>query len=363
MKKISLLILFILSFVASNAQIDPTLLLGLTHATTAEINAMTNPIEGTLLYNSSEGSVQLYNGSAWADAVELPADLLDGDDNTTYTAGNGLLLTGTSFSINNSIIAPDWNNITNIPSNLDTSNTNEIQTLSISGNDLSISGIGGNTISLPNLSETTTNLSQNITSGIITYTNEASSTQTAKIISTDLNNALNVGSDGGAFFESNVSTTTIKVDQSIVWSGNVNDSDIHQNGTLTVNETRADTGWTHANPSTIQYQGSPDHIKIDLMAVANNTGNHWALPHIKVFRNGVEIGEGSGLHMDDSNSYSGRTTTVISMIDPSPGTNPVYTFTTLEDDSRTMNNPTLPNLSPVSLVAIEKVDVVVSITN
>ena len=363
MKKISFLLLAFLTFSGLYGQLDPGLLFQLTNATTAEIDGLDNLQPGTLIFDTTLGNMVLFNGSEWGNAVELPSDILDGDDDTTYSAGTGMLLTGTSFSVNNSVISPDWSNITNKPSNLDTSTTNEIQTLSISGNDLTISGTGGNTVSLPSTSETTTSLSQSATSGVITYTNEASATQTANIISTDSNNALSVGSDGGAFFESNVSTTTIKVDQSFVWAGSVNDTDIHSNGTLTVNQSRADSGWSFSGPSTISYDGSPDHVVIDLMAVANNTGSHWAHPHIKVFRNGVEIGEGSGLHMDDSNSYSGRTTTVISMIDASPGTDPTYTFTTLEDDSRVMNNPTIVSLSPVSLVAIEKVDVVVSITN
>jgi len=363
MKIFNVFIVIIFSYCGLNAQIDATLLLGLNTATTTEINAIANPIEGTLIYNTTDNAIQVYTGAAWEETVELPADLLDGDDDTTYTAGAGLALSGTSFSVNNSTIAPDWSNITNIPTNLDTSNTNEIQTLSLSGNNLSISGTGGNTVTLPSISETTTTLSQNTTTGVVSYTNEATVTQTANIISTDANNALSAGSDGGAFFESNVTTSTIQVDQSFIWAGSVNDPDIHVNGTLTVNQSRADTGWALTGASTLTYTGTPDHVKIDLMAVANNTGNHWAHPHIKVFRDGVEIGEGSGLHMDNSNTYSGRTTTVIAMVDPAPGTNPVYTFTTLEDDSRTMNNPTIVSLSPVSIVAVEKVAVVVSITN
>lgn len=357
LKKIGLFILFLMCYLGVSAQLDASLLLGLTHATTTEINAMSNPIEGTLVYNSTSGSMMIYNGNNWVNAVDLPADLLDGDDDTMYTAGNGLILTGTSFSVNNSIIAPEWSNITDIPTNLDASNTNEIQVLSKSGNTISLNNGGGS------VTETVTGMKQDDSTGIIFHSNEEGTIAEADVISRDTNNALKVGSDGGAFFESNVSANTIKVDQSFVWAGNVNDPDIHENGTLTVNQTRSDTGWSFANPSTLRYEGTPDHVKINLMAVANNTGNHWAHPHIKIFRNGIEIGEGSGLYMDDSTTYSGRTTTVISMIDPLPGTNPVYTFTTLEDDNRTMNNPTIPNLSPVSLVVIEKVDVVVSITN
>jgi hypothetical protein len=44
-----------------------------------------------------------------------------------------------------------------------------------------------------------TNLSQNTATGVISYTNEASATQTARVVSTDANNNIRVGSDGGAY--------------------------------------------------------------------------------------------------------------------------------------------------------------------
>ena len=195
-----------------------------------------------------------------------------------------------------------------------------------------------------------------------TYTNNLGGTSTT----IPANSSLEVQSNGSVWQSlsaSTVSTTTIEVDQSYLWTGTVNDSDIHSNGTLTVNESRADNGWTFADPSTITYSGTPSYVKINLMAVVNNTGSHWPIPHIKVFRNGQEIGEGSAMYLSNSNSYSGRGTVAISMVDSNPGTNPVYTFTTLEDDTRTMNDPTIPSLSPVSLLAIEKVAVVVSVSN
>ncbi|MBT8299242.1 MAG: hypothetical protein KJO52_12985, partial [Maribacter sp.] len=52
----------------------------------------------------------------------------------------------------------------------------------------------------PHTVETTTSLSQNTTTGVITYTNEASSPQTANVVSTDANNSIKVGLDGGAYF-------------------------------------------------------------------------------------------------------------------------------------------------------------------
>ncbi len=394
MKTTGFLVIMLFFCIKASAQIEGNLLLGLTHATTAELSTINNPIEGSLLYNSTEKKIYIFNDSNWAPVFNLPADLADGDDDTVYIAGSGLNSIGTTFSVDNSSIAPNWGNIANIPPNLDLDSTNdfngqwnsligipsgfsdnvdhvddadsdatnEIQNLSISGNSLTISGPGGNTVALPLTTETTTNLVQDTSTGVVTYTNEAATAQTVDIVSSDLNNDISPGSDGGAYLNSTISTTTVQIDQSTVWAGQVNDSDIHSNGTLTVQQTRADAGWSLAAPSTISFVGSPDYVKIDLMAVANNTGSHWAHPHIKVFRNGQEIGEGSGLHMDNSGSYSGRTTTVISMTDASPGTNPIYSFTTLEDDNRTMNNPTIVQLSPVSLIAVNKVDLISSVT-
>lgn len=357
MRRILVIAVFMFAGSFVSAQIDGNLLLGLTHVTDLELQNIQTPVEGSLLYNSTDKKVMVFNNSGWVDTVELSSDLLDGDDDTTYSAGSGLLLSGTTFSVNNATIAPNWNNLTNIPNTLDLSNTNEIQVLSKIGNTISLN-LGGGTIT-----ETETNLTQDNSSGVITYSRESGATSTANVVSTDTNNAITTGADGGAFLEQNITTTMLQVDQSYIWAGVVNDTDIHSNGTLTVNQNRADTGWSFAGPSTISYSGSPDHVKIDLMAVANNTGSHYAAPHIRVFRNGQQIGEGGAYHLDNSNSYSGRMTTNLNMVDSNPGTNPVYTFTTLEDDTRTMNNPTITSLSPISLVAVEKADVVVSISN
>ena len=143
----------------------------------------------------------------WANITNVPADILDGDADTQYNAGAGLALTGTDFSIDDTgatagqilssdgaggfnwvndqttaatIVSTDAGNIVTSggdggaflenadidatfaseaeltaaiiateAADGDRSDTNEIQTLSISGNDLTISGVGGNTVTLP----------------------------------------------------------------------------------------------------------------------------------------------------------------------------------------------------------------------
>lgn len=74
----------------------------------------------------ANGQVLKYNGSTWAPAADV---------NTTYTAGTGLSLSGTTFSA------------------VDASTSNEIQTLSLVGTTLSLSN-GGGSVGLPSGSTT-----------------------------------------------------------------------------------------------------------------------------------------------------------------------------------------------------------------
>ena len=50
--------------------------------------------------------------------------------------------------------------------------------------------------------ETVTNLSQNNGTGVITYTNEENTNQTANVVGAETNNSITVGTNGGAFYES-----------------------------------------------------------------------------------------------------------------------------------------------------------------
>ena len=63
-----LIILFFLVSISSVAQIEPGLLLGLTNATTVEMNAVTTAATGSLLYNTTEGRLYMFDGSSWVRA-------------------------------------------------------------------------------------------------------------------------------------------------------------------------------------------------------------------------------------------------------------------------------------------------------
>jgi len=63
-KSINLLVLLLLG-ANSFGQIDGGLLLGLTNATTTEMSTVSNPVQGSLLYNTTENTVFHYDGSTW----------------------------------------------------------------------------------------------------------------------------------------------------------------------------------------------------------------------------------------------------------------------------------------------------------
>ena len=68
------------------AQIDANLLLGLTNATTTEMNAISSPILGSILYNTTENTVYQYNGSTWVNVATSGADTTLATDDLTQDA-------------------------------------------------------------------------------------------------------------------------------------------------------------------------------------------------------------------------------------------------------------------------------------
>ncbi len=69
---------------------------------------------GNLIVASGTDGGAFYNGD-FANLINIPIGLGDGDDDTTYSAGAGMSLVGTTFSVNDATIAPAWGNITGIP--------------------------------------------------------------------------------------------------------------------------------------------------------------------------------------------------------------------------------------------------------
>ncbi|MFM1878769.1 MAG: hypothetical protein RLZZ241_1635 [Bacteroidota bacterium] len=65
--------------------------------------------------NLDTDSTDDFNGQ-WSSLTGIPAGFADGtDENTIYLAGNGLSLSGTTFSVNNAQLTPSWNALTDLP--------------------------------------------------------------------------------------------------------------------------------------------------------------------------------------------------------------------------------------------------------
>lgn len=107
MKKQILPLMLLVPLLNCFAQIDANLLLGLTSATTTEMNAITGSLEGSILYNSTEKRMYLYNASNWEKIPDI-TDLLP----PTFTEGSILFAnsSGAPDEDNNQIF---WNSTNN----------------------------------------------------------------------------------------------------------------------------------------------------------------------------------------------------------------------------------------------------------
>lgn len=66
LKNYILLTIILLTGVIANAQLESGLLLGLTNATTADINATTDAATGSLVFNTDTNQVYVFDGTSWS---------------------------------------------------------------------------------------------------------------------------------------------------------------------------------------------------------------------------------------------------------------------------------------------------------
>lgn len=136
----------------------------------------------TLATTGAAGNISISGGNT----IVLNVDDADSDptnEDQTVSAGTGISVsqTGDDFEVTNT--EPD--------DDISISNTvggHRIATLSEPG------------ISATDINETVTSISQNNSTGVITYTDENSNTTNVDVVSSDTDNSISAGSDGGSFY-------------------------------------------------------------------------------------------------------------------------------------------------------------------
>lgn len=135
MKKLVFKLLLMAPLVGCFAQIDANLLLGLTRATTLEMNAITGSIEGSLLYNTDEARMYIFDTANWEEipfAIDLPT--ISGTQGSVFFAD----ATGDLSENNNQLFWDATNNRLGIGTNTPTYTlevTGAIRAPSITSND------------------------------------------------------------------------------------------------------------------------------------------------------------------------------------------------------------------------------------
>jgi len=135
MKKVAIL-LFLFIATKSIAQVDGSYFLQLKRVDNTQMNNAINVEEGQLVYNTDKDQIYLRQSATW---IGIPI-------------GNAIINAGTNTTISgDGIITPYTINVPSLD-DADADANNEIQTLSIINDQLTISGTGGNAVTLPPIS-------------------------------------------------------------------------------------------------------------------------------------------------------------------------------------------------------------------
>lgn len=168
-------------------------------------NGSTGNELGISQQGATTGQVLTWNGTTWIPQAVTPANTI----NTISTSGNILTsnvngVSSTAPIVNSNTLSLSGSTLTsNVNGITATQNLSSIQTITTITN----TQVAGKTIAtytnennvVTDIKETITNISQNATTGVITYTKEDATTATANVVSTNANNVISVGTDGGAY--------------------------------------------------------------------------------------------------------------------------------------------------------------------
>ncbi len=145
---------------------------------------------------ASSGQVLKWNGTAWAPGTDVQAS-----GGATYSAGTGITINGSNVITNTG----------------DLSSTNELQTLSVSGNQLSITN--GNSVTLPTGTTYTAGTGINIAGNAISNTGDLSSTNELQTLSKS-GNTITLSNSGGSVVDNDAQSLSVSGNQLSITNGN-----------------------------------------------------------------------------------------------------------------------------------------------
>ena len=152
--------------------------------------------------------------------------------------------------------------------------------------------------------------------------------------------------------------STIEVDQTFDATFQVNNADIHNNGSVvSLTDKVLDSGWSRS-ANVVTYTGEPEKVTgyITINAPDGGVSNYWARPKLRVLRGGNVIAVIDDLVMQQTGAYDGDATLNGVFFDKQPPANPAYTFEWFDNDNRTATLPP-ETFSQIALVATEKATV------
>lgn len=102
--------------------------------------------------------------------------------------------------------------------------------------------------------------------------------------------------------------------------------------------TRIDSRWTHvAATNEFSYSGQPNRVRIVVLSaheIPGNVNSQRPAPVLSLFRNGTLVSRAATGYIRDTSDHE-ESSNLISLLDVSPGTDPVYTIEASRDSTIT----------------------------
>ncbi|MBM1104559.1 hypothetical protein JQC67_00270 [Aurantibacter crassamenti] len=171
------------------------------NAVTTDLTAPSVPIQNDVWFDTSDAEntiPKIWNGTSWINLEHTGTSgsiFYAGSDNHPSQDNSNLYWDSTNSRLGLGTNSPEVR--------LDIDGNARIRDIpvGVSGDELITTDTNGNLRKLPISSlETKSSISQNSSTGIITHNSEDGTSQTVNLVSTNTDNSISVGTDGGAYF-------------------------------------------------------------------------------------------------------------------------------------------------------------------